>query len=363
LAPTPRAQNYTAGETIPYAGFAGGFRGQRIINATLASMVKNLGFGTTDSTKLLFGGCTPGAIYNLDLVPEVLKSLGVKEDMVSVQGLFDSAAVLDIEPLSPTTLSLANMTAQAYEYVGAAWTANSACLADNGQEPWRCMLGSTLLSYVQTPYLLVQSKYDRAQLMYNAPHPGRGNASLAYADAFGAASAALFATLPTSAQTRSALFASACFSYCTSLSGMFWNTAIDGVAPPKVLGATVPSKPPPPVSLQTVVDWWFFKGIKNVRVFDNCDGFRCGQCKANLATKDAKPRSKASKEFSALIGPILVGGFLLAVLLGCCLACAMNEPRRSGPVRRKPDETTPLAAQMTAQFVATRVPPPAAPLR
>ena len=225
-------------------------------------MVKNLGFGTTDSTKLLFGGCTPGAIYNLDLVPEVLKSLGVKEDMVSVQGLFDSAAVLDLEPLSPSTLSLANMTAQAYEYVGAAWTANSACLADNGQEPWRCMLGSTLLSYVQTPYLLVQSKYDRAQLMYNAPHPGRGNASLQYADEFGAASAALLRTLPTAAQaSKSALFASACFSYCTSLSGMFWNTAVNGVAPQKVAGATLPGKAQPPVSLQTVVDWWFFKDM------------------------------------------------------------------------------------------------------
>ena len=102
-----------------------------------------------------------------------------------------------------------------------------------------------------------------------------------------------------------------------------------------------------------------------MRVFDDCDGFRCGQCRANLAAKDAKPRSKASKEFSALIGPILVGGFLVAVLLGCCLACAMNEPRRSGPVRRKPDETTPLTAQLTSasQFVATRAPPAAGPLR
>ena len=74
---------------VPYAGFAGGFRGQRIINATLASMVKNLGFGSTDSTKLLFGGCTPGAIYTLDMIPAVLRGLGVKEDMVTVQGLFD----------------------------------------------------------------------------------------------------------------------------------------------------------------------------------------------------------------------------------------------------------------------------------
>jgi len=249
------------GEPLPYAGFAGGFRGQRIINATLSSMVKNLGFGSTDSTKLLFGGCTPGAIYNLDLVSGALRGLGVKEDMVSVYGLFDSSAVLDIEPLSPTTLSLANMTAQAFEFVGAAWNANSACLADNGQAPWRCMLGSTLLPYVQTPYLLVQSQFDRAQLMYNTPRPGRGNASLAYVDAFGAASKALLALLPTSEQSRSALFASACFSYCTSLSSMFWNTAVPGVAGQEFLGTPLPSKPQPPATLETVMDWWFFKGM------------------------------------------------------------------------------------------------------
>ena len=246
---------------VPYAGFAGGFRGQRIINATLASMVKNLGFGSTDSTKLLFGGCTPGAIYNLDMIPAVLRGLGVKEDMVTVQGLFDSAAVLDIEPLSPDTISLANMTAQAFDFVGAAFTANADCLADNGQAPWRCMLGSTLLPYVQIPYLLVQSQFDRAQLMYNAPKPGRGNVSLSYADAFGAASRALFDTLPTATQSKSALFASACFSYCTSLSGMFWNIAVDGVAPPEFLGQPLPGKPQPPVSLETVMDWWFVKGM------------------------------------------------------------------------------------------------------
>ena len=92
---------------VPYAGFAGGFRGQRIINATLASMVKNLGFGSTDSTKLLFGGCTPGVVYNLDNVNNIIRGLGIKQEMVTVQGIFDSAVVLDVQPLSPTTLPLA----------------------------------------------------------------------------------------------------------------------------------------------------------------------------------------------------------------------------------------------------------------
>ena len=59
--------------------FPGGFRGQRILAATLRSMVKFLEFGATQSTRLLFGGCTPGAVYNLDVVANTIRGLGIKE--------------------------------------------------------------------------------------------------------------------------------------------------------------------------------------------------------------------------------------------------------------------------------------------
>ena len=61
-----------------FQGFPGGFRGQRIIAATLKSAQKWLGFGATQSTRVLFGGCTPGSIYNLDTVTNIIRGLGIK---------------------------------------------------------------------------------------------------------------------------------------------------------------------------------------------------------------------------------------------------------------------------------------------
>ena len=101
-------QNSTNGtQPWQYEGFPGGFRGQRILAATIKSMNKYLGFGATQSTRLLFGGCTPGVVYNLDNVNNIIRGLGIKQEMVTVQGIFDSAVVLDVQPLSPTTLPLA----------------------------------------------------------------------------------------------------------------------------------------------------------------------------------------------------------------------------------------------------------------
>jgi hypothetical protein len=45
-----------------WAGFSGGFRGQRILRATLQTMQKSLTFGSADNTQLLLGGCTPGVV-------------------------------------------------------------------------------------------------------------------------------------------------------------------------------------------------------------------------------------------------------------------------------------------------------------
>ncbi len=64
-------------------------------------------------------------------------------------------------------------------------------------------------------------------------------------------------SVPTAAQSKSALYAPACFSYCTSLSARFWNTAVLG-APRKELGL-LPEKAQP-MSLETAVNLWFFKG-------------------------------------------------------------------------------------------------------
>ena len=154
------------------------------------------------------------------------------------------------------------MTEMAFQMVNASGAVNSACAAANPDAPWRCMLGATALPYVQNPYLLVQSQFDRAQLSYNAPRPGHTPASVAYADAFQAASLDLLSSVPTAAQSHSAVFSPACFSYCTSLSAHFWSVVVQGgdVTRPGA-GALMGPHKPQPASLETVVNWWFFKGL------------------------------------------------------------------------------------------------------
>jgi hypothetical protein len=175
---------------------------------------------------------------------------------VEVQGLFDSAAIVDVSPLSSATMPLANMTASAYAMVNASGAASPACVAAFPGAEWRCLLGGDALAHVATPYLLAQSQFDRAQLMYNAQRPGSTAASAAYADSFQSASLTMLDGVPSASQTRSALFAPACFSYCTSLSANFWNVMVQG-GPRRELGI---ERKPVPASLQDTLNWWFFKG-------------------------------------------------------------------------------------------------------
>jgi hypothetical protein len=251
-------------------------------------------------------------VFSLDIVAATLAGMGIKSDMVTVQGLFDSAAVVDIAPLSDTAMPLANMTAAAYALVNASGATSPACAAAfPAEQQWRCLLGGDALAHVTTPYLLAQSQFDRAQLMYNAPRPGSTAASAAYADAFQSASLAMLDGVPSASQPKSALFSPACFSFCTSLSANFWNVMVQG-APRRELGI---ERTPVPASLQDTLNWWFFKGSvrqrrtararrgvacaaaacchdacvracvrvrvcvcaqHNVRVVDDCTGFRCG---------------------------------------------------------------------------------------
>jgi len=309
-----------------FAGFPGGFRGQRVVAATLQSMRTNLAFGSALSTRLLFGGCTPGALLHLDGVAAWVRGQGLRPEMVSVQGLLDSAAVLDIAPLAPGQPSLANLTQQAYAYVNASGAPSPLCTAAFPEAPWRCLLGAEALPYVQTPYLLAQSQFDRAQLAYNAPRPGASPASAAYAGGFQNASRALLRGLPTAAQKSSALYAPSCFAYCTSLSAAFWNTASPGGSVPR-LGGRLPPSQPAQLSLAEAVQLWFFKAAKELRLEDPCTGFRCGRCHANnRAGKHGEPALVATGARNA--GPILLGLFALLTCCGCCLACASAAPQR-----------------------------------
>jgi hypothetical protein len=319
-----------------FNGFPGGFRGQRIIKAALTAMANDLYFGATESTRLLLGGCTPGAIANLDAVSSFLQlGLGFKPSMVTVSGFFDSATLLDVIPMNPTALSMANITALTFDYVNAAGLVAPACAATYPNETWRCVFGQYALPFVRTPYLLAQPQFDRAQLAFNAPRPGSTPASLAYADTFGQDTQALIAQLPTPDQLpHSAVFSSACFTYCPSMTAHFWNVEVQHSPAPATAASLLDHRKVTnkPLSLQAALNLWYFEQIQNLRVVDPCTGFRCGQCTATktgaaAAKKAAKLGKGQGKNASSLAGPILIVLFAILVLLGCCLAMATQDPR------------------------------------
>jgi hypothetical protein len=320
-----------------FNGFPGGFRGQRIVRAALQSLVRELGFGSVESTRLLLGGCTPGVIPMLDVVADSLPSLGVKTGMVTVQGLFDSAALVDVAPLDADSPSVANMTSLVFGYVGAEAVPSGACVAAYGQaDGWKCVFGAYALPYVRTPYLLAQPQFDRAQLSYNSPRPGSSPGGVAYAEGFQNAVQSLVQSLPAAGQTRSAVFSSACFAYCPSLSAAFWNV---DVRPGGGARSSAASKPQ---SLASFLNAWFFENRRSLRLVDACEGWRCGACKASKGGGESTS-AKALKSHADLAGPILICLFATLVLLGICLALASGpQPRREALRNAMRQEGTPL---------------------
>jgi hypothetical protein len=373
--------SYPTGNGTQAPLFPGGFRGARVVRALATSLVRKQALGETQSTRVLFGGCTPGAIANVDAFAAQLAALGVRTTFGAVSGIFDSAMLLDVQPSASAAgqqlrPSLAVMTQAAFALVGGSPLVSPACSAAYGNETWRCVFGEYALPFVLAPYLLIQPQFDRAQLLYDGgPRPGGSNASVAYALSFQAAAQAALAVLPTAAQPQCAVVSSACFQYCTSLTAAFWNSPVarsggDSAAQPGAHGALFADaaarradRPGAPLTLEAAVSLWFFKSARRLRVVDDCVGWRCGQCHA-LKAHTPTAAERAAANHSGAVGPILVGTFASLVLVGCCLACASQDKgaRRSGeatPLLSTQLQAPPFQGVMPRSMVK---PPPAAPL-
>jgi len=355
--------NYPTGNGTQAPLFPGGFRGARVVRAVVTSLVKKEGLGSTQSSRVLFGGCTPGAVANLDSFAEQMLAEGVKPVDGTVQGIFDSAMLLDVAPIAPgpgrqAPPAMAAMAQAAYALMNGSALVKPACAAAYANETWRCVFGQYSLPFVATPYLLVQPQFDRAQLMYDGgPRPGSSNASVQYALAFQAAAQQALAGLPTAAQSRSAVVSSACFSYCTSLTAAFWNSPVarspgGGGRASLFAGSELRQEgSAAPLTLDAALTLWFFKGERRLRVVDECVGWRCGQCHAAKGHPPPTRAQLAAENHSAAVGPILVGTFAVIVLVGCCLACASQEAasKRRNLLAGGGGEATPLlSTQLTS---------------
>ena len=347
------------------------FRGQRILAAVMASLVKvqgmgaHTGLGLSSQTRLLLTGCSAGArgaMMNLDYVQEMLVAAGLEEDTVSVQGLLDSPLWVDVAPLQPHVMPLANETRAAFGLFNATARLGPLCASTypDEQDQWRCMFGQWRMPLLQTPYMLNAAQDDKFELPYNLGgntplgynvagwHPDQA----AYANAFGPQVLAVVNTLPTSAQKKSAVFSTACFRHCVTDSAAFWNVGI-------AQAATKRGPPALPISLATASNAWYFGKVPSpFRVVQQCTGFRCGDCSTKLAKHLEREGAPGVMDLAG--GPLqgvsrdhlveAVFGVIFLTLTGVCLVLAFagstatQEIRQGadGRAARKPSNTAHL---------------------
>ena len=149
-----------------------------------------------------------------------------------------------------------------------------------------------------TPYLLNAAQFDKFELPYyiggTTPagydvaqwHPAQAE----YAASFGPAVLQIVNELPTAAQSKSAVFSTACFRHCVSDSAAFWNVAV--VAPGEHGRMTA-------TSLRDAAQLWYFgRAPKPYRVVQDCVGFRCGNC----STKVLKQLKKSGQLDFSFVG-------------------------------------------------------------
>jgi len=254
------------------------FRGARIVDAVLASLVaKGMGNSTVPS-RLVFGGCSAGgrgAAFSLDYVPAVLAAAGVPPGAVSTVGLLDAALWIDIPPEIDGVVSQQCQTAALAQMVNATRFGDACAARYTGDEAWKCLFGAYRMPFVTTPYLMQASQLDTFQIEINinaggAMLPPTTPAQFDFAARFQAAAKAVLAGLPTAAQRASGVFSPACFHHCVTDAASFWNIQIGRR------------------SFRDVFAAWFLNGTAPLHVVDACSGWRCGACSAKRSTKGGK---------------------------------------------------------------------------
>lgn len=281
------------------------FRGQRIVRATFAALAAQHGLGTSylkggDPDRVLLAGGAAGgrgAMLLLDHVPTWLTSFaGVKEGAVTVQGLFDAALWLAVQPLgSPVgSTSLAFQVQRSVALFNSTTLIAPKCLAKYpvATVQWQCLFPATALQFVATPYLLAQPQFDKRQLGFDLHGDQPPFAATSQQATFAVQLAAALRTASAPALAGSnALFSAACYKAATTLTPQLWGVRAQALSPQPA--STIGHGPPGAMTLSEVINAWFFgSGVgPAVSAEDTCStGFACGAyCRLNAGRADAPP--------------------------------------------------------------------------
>lgn len=254
------------------------FRGQKIVEATLQAMVQTHGMGTRGMTeRLLFGGCSAGArgaSFTLDYVPGIITGFGGSN--VQVQGMLDSSLWLDVQPYSPSLISLQCQVQAITSFINATGRMDASCLQQYpGSESWKCLFGQYRMPFLTLPYALNEAQFDSFQIDSNMGWMNpKSPTQVSYAMNFRQDMINELDSLPTSSQTGSGVYSSACLHHCVTNEESFWGLQVEGISFAEALG------------------WWFFGGGPyqplQERLIETCDGYRCGSCSAKHSRKGGK---------------------------------------------------------------------------
>jgi len=240
-------------------GFA--FRGQRIANAVVAALVQK--HGMSSGARLLFGGCSAGAIgamLNLDVIADSCAALGIE-----VRGLLDAAALVDIYPTgwpwSPDLTPLQTLMAQLVALLRPPLP--EACVRAGlaGDATWKCFFSAYRMPLLATPFFANAVQFDDFELQYDTDNLGPSTpAQFAFVDSFQPAFLDLIAALP----PGTGVYSPTCLVHCLSGQPTFADFLTNGVSMSAALS-----------------DWYF--GDQPTSVVSPCQGFSCtSACGVNV---------------------------------------------------------------------------------
>lgn len=238
--------------------FGYNFRGYAIIMAVIQALVDNKGLGQAPGQRLLFGGCSAGAIGAMNALDSVAAAApaGVK-----VQGLLDAAALVDVNPADGGWSWSSQLTPLQTLFAEVAALVNPqlppACETQFPGEVWKCMWGSYRLPLVQTPAFINAPQYDSFEIDYDTDnYAPMTTTQTAFVNSFQTAVRTLISELPSTIS----VFSATCMVHCLSGQATFADLTVNGI------------------SMSTAVAEWFFQG-ESVHVVSACTGWACtNQC-------------------------------------------------------------------------------------
>ena len=227
------------------------FRGRTIIDTTFQALVQSHGLGKQSGAQVLFGGCSAGGRGVLAALDGVA---GQMPAGVTVKGLIDAAAWVDIAPPDANLVSLQEMTQDITSFASPPIPVN--CANDYQGEEWKCLWGSYRLPYLATPYFLNAAQFDAFQIMYDLLNGMPSTpAQQQWADQFQSQTLNLFGQLNPAVAS---VFSSTCLVHCLSSATDYFTFTVNGITMADAMKA------------------WYFDGTGR-DIISPCQGFQCTQ--------------------------------------------------------------------------------------